>query len=86
LYIKMSIHRLQAPTTGSEKDSTPTLAPAPETTKIDAIATDTEEQEIKGMNVPGAPFPDGGLRAWAAVSGAFLVCESSATFTFTSID
>jgi hypothetical protein len=52
----MLIFKTPAPTAEPDQDSTPTPTPTPETDKIQSIATDTEEQEIKGINVPGAPF------------------------------
>lgn len=64
-----------------EQLSTPTLEPVAEKAKVDSLAADSEQQGREVL-VPGAPFPDGGLRAWAAVAGAFLVCTSSTIYPF----
>lgn len=53
--------------------STPTLAESGSPPQN----TDAEKQVPAGPPaIPGAPFPDGGLRAWAAVAGAWLAGES----------
>jgi hypothetical protein len=48
--------------------------------EIPAAATDVEKAAVeKGADVPGKPqmpsFPDGGLMAWMAVAGSWLVSE-----------
>ena len=65
----------QGPGKQHEQLSTPTLEAVAEMAKVDSLAADSEQQGA-GILVPGAPFPDGGLRAWAAIAGAFLVCTS----------
>lgn len=59
--------------------STPTLTPQPETTNANGL--DQEKQQAGPPAMPGAPFPDGGLKAWSAVAGAWLFGRST---SFTS--
>jgi hypothetical protein len=63
------------PTT--DPSPTPTLTPAPEITAVKAEADDAEKQSPAAPMIPGGPFPDGGLRAWATVVGAWLASKSS---------
>lgn len=52
---------------------TSTLTPAPEITAVKQEEHDAEKQPPAGPPmIPGGPFPDGGLKAWAAVLGAWL--------------
>jgi len=53
--------------------STPTLAPSSGAANVKPPDHDHEKQELALAVVPGAPFPEGGLRAWSAVAGAWLV-------------
>jgi hypothetical protein len=52
--------------------STPTLAPDTGPVVAKSPDPDREKQEPGPPEVPGAPFPEGGLRAWSAVVGAWL--------------
>lgn len=52
--------------------STPTLAPATGAADVKSPDHDHEKQEPGPPEVPGAPFPEGGVRAWSAVVGAWL--------------
>jgi hypothetical protein len=63
------------PAVSEPHSSTPTLTPQPETTG--AVTVDQEKQLPGPPTIPGAPFPDGGLRAWAAVAGAWLFGKSA---------
>jgi hypothetical protein len=49
--------------------TTPTLTPSPE---VNALDHDAEKQPAAPPGIPGAPFPEGGLKGWAAVAGAWL--------------
>jgi len=55
------------------QSTTSTLAPATGAADVKSPDQDREKQESRPAEVPGAPFPEGGLRAWAAVNGAWLV-------------
>lgn len=55
------------------RSTTSTLAPAPGAADVKSPDQDHEKQESEPPQVPEAPFPEGGLRAWAAVIGAWLV-------------
>jgi hypothetical protein len=51
---------------------TPTLAPGLGAADGKSTDQDHEKQDPGPPEVPGAPFPEGGLRAWSAVNGAWL--------------
>jgi hypothetical protein len=70
--------QLAHPATSEPHSSTPTLTPQPETSNVTTI--DEEKQQPGPPTIPGAPFPDGGLRAWAAVTGAWLFGKSAPVF------
>lgn len=63
----------QQTSTSELHSSTPTLTPAPEITAVKQDEHDVEKQRAAAPPmIPGGPFPDGGLKAWAAVAGAWL--------------
>ena len=79
--VKMSTkeaEQLAHPATPESHSSIPTLTPQPETSNGTAI--DEEKQQPGPPTMPGAPFPDGGLKAWAAVTGAWLFGKSGLLF------
>jgi len=61
------------PGSSEPAQSTSTLAPAAGAADVRFPDQDHEKQESEPPEVPGAPFPEGGLRAWAAVIGLWLV-------------
>jgi hypothetical protein len=57
---------------GPTLSPTPTLAPGPGAADGKPTDQDHEKQDPGPPEVPGAPFPEGGLRARSAVIGAWL--------------